>query len=64
MDRRHLQVAHLHSYGDHRLGMMAAIAALVASGPIQIEDPSCIDISYPDFSKTWKSLLSRQTLKG
>ena len=37
------------SYGDHRLGMMAAIAALVASGPIDIEDPSCISISYPGF---------------
>lgn len=39
----------LDSYGDHRLGMMAAIAALVASSSIQIEDPSCIAISYPGF---------------
>ncbi|WP_432359049.1 3-phosphoshikimate 1-carboxyvinyltransferase [Sporosarcina sp. UB5] len=39
----------LQSYGDHRIGMMAAIAALVSDGPIEIKDPSCINISYPDF---------------
>ncbi|WP_412177861.1 3-phosphoshikimate 1-carboxyvinyltransferase [Sporosarcina sp. YIM B06819] len=39
----------LSSYGDHRIGMMAGIAALVASEPITIEDPSCINISYPTF---------------
>ncbi|KAA0966130.1 3-phosphoshikimate 1-carboxyvinyltransferase [Sporosarcina sp. ANT_H38] len=39
----------LASYGDHRLGMMAAIAALISSAPIRIEDPACIAISYPGF---------------
>ena len=39
----------LKSYGDHRIGMMAAIAALVSEGAIHIEDPSCIAISYPNF---------------
>ena len=39
----------LKTYGDHRLGMMAAIASLVSEGPIHIEDPSCIAISYPNF---------------
>ncbi|WP_203246469.1 3-phosphoshikimate 1-carboxyvinyltransferase [Sporosarcina beigongshangi] len=39
----------LSSYGDHRIGMMAGIAALVASGPVSIEDPACINISYPTF---------------
>ena len=39
----------LKSYGDHRIGMMAAIAALVSQGPIHIEDTSCIAISYPNF---------------
>ena len=46
----------LESYGDHRLGMMAAIAALVASGPIHIEDPSCIKISYPGFFEDLEKL--------
>lgn len=42
------------SYGDHRLGMMAAIAALIATGPIEIKDPACIDISYPAFFEDLK----------
>ncbi|CAM3057062.1 3-phosphoshikimate 1-carboxyvinyltransferase [Filibacter tadaridae] len=37
------------SYGDHRIGMMAAIASLVSLQPITIEDPACISISYPQF---------------
>lgn len=41
--------AALNSYGDHRLGMMAAVAALIADGPVTIDDPGCISISYPNF---------------
>lgn len=44
------------SYGDHRLGMMAAIASLIASGPVSIEDPACIDISYPTFFEDLETL--------
>ena len=39
----------LDSYGDHRLGMMAAIASLITTEPITIKDSACIDISYPTF---------------
>lgn len=41
--------AEMTSYGDHRLGMMAAIGALTASGEVVIDDPECISISYPNF---------------
>ncbi|MCG7343037.1 3-phosphoshikimate 1-carboxyvinyltransferase [Sporosarcina sp. ACRSL] len=44
-----LSGAELKSYGDHRIGMMAAIAALLTDGPVQVEDTSCIAISYPNF---------------
>lgn len=54
----------LDSYGDHRLGMMAAISALVASGPIQIEDPSCIAISYPGFFTDLEKLAVSINAKG
>ncbi|WP_438318458.1 3-phosphoshikimate 1-carboxyvinyltransferase [Sporosarcina sp. FA9] len=49
----------LNSYGDHRLGMMAAIAALATSGPVFIEDPSCINISYPHFFEDLKILTEK-----
>ncbi|TCT25570.1 3-phosphoshikimate 1-carboxyvinyltransferase [Melghiribacillus thermohalophilus] len=37
------------SYHDHRIGMMAAIASFISEGPVTIEHPSCINISYPQF---------------
>ncbi len=39
------------SYGDHRLGMMGAIASLVAKEPVTVVDTDCITISYPEFFK-------------
>ncbi|MCA1009459.1 3-phosphoshikimate 1-carboxyvinyltransferase [Halobacillus halophilus] len=37
------------SFGDHRIGMMGAIASLVCDAPVTIEDKECINISYPTF---------------
>lgn len=48
------------SYGDHRLGMMAGIASLIAKGPITIEDAACIDISYPSFFEDLNKVANRQ----
>ncbi|MFD1928148.1 3-phosphoshikimate 1-carboxyvinyltransferase [Sporosarcina siberiensis] len=50
----------LSSYGDHRLGMMAAIAALATTGAVHIEDPSCINISYPHFFEDLNKLTKNQ----
>ncbi|MGE7601438.1 3-phosphoshikimate 1-carboxyvinyltransferase [Peribacillus sp. NPDC097675] len=37
------------SHGDHRIGMMLAIAALITDGEVGLEDPGAIDVSYPQF---------------
>ncbi|MFQ3542987.1 3-phosphoshikimate 1-carboxyvinyltransferase [Halobacillus rhizosphaerae] len=37
------------SYGDHRIGMMGAIASLISTAPVTIKDKDCINISYPNF---------------
>ncbi|MGP4060078.1 3-phosphoshikimate 1-carboxyvinyltransferase [Halobacillus sp. H74] len=39
----------INSYGDHRIGMMGAIASLVTSNHVTIHDKDCINISYPTF---------------
>lgn len=54
----------LASYGDHRLGMMAGIAALVASSPIHIENPACIAVSYPGFFDDLEKLTVSKNAKG
>lgn len=38
------------SYGDHRIGMMAQIAALlVKSGTVELEKAEAVSVSYPNF---------------
>lgn len=39
----------LRTYGDHRIGMMGAIAALIADGEVELDDADCIAVSYPTF---------------
>ncbi len=52
-----LNGADMKTYGDHRLGMMAAAAALAASGPVTIDDQDCIAVSYPGFFEHLNKLL-------
>lgn len=47
------------SYGDHRIGMMLAIAALIAKGKIELNDPSAIDVSYPEFFEHLNQLINK-----
>lgn len=49
--------ADMKTYGDHRLGMMAAVAALAADGPVRIDEPDCIAVSYPGFMEHLNSLI-------
>lgn len=52
-----LSGADLKTYGDHRLGMMAAVASLVADGAVTIDDPDCIAVSYPGFMDHLNNLI-------
>lgn len=44
-----LHGAALHTYGDHRIGMMGAIAALITDNEVVLDDADCIAVSYPTF---------------
>ncbi|WP_223554625.1 MULTISPECIES: 3-phosphoshikimate 1-carboxyvinyltransferase [Lysinibacillus] len=44
-----LQGASLKTYGDHRIGMMGAVAALITDGAVTLDDAECIAVSYPPF---------------
>jgi 3-phosphoshikimate 1-carboxyvinyltransferase len=44
--------ASVDSFGDHRIAMSAAIAALSAGGPITISNTNSVGISYPEFFRT------------
>lgn len=44
-----LHGAEVDSFGDHRIGMMAAIASIITEGSVVLNNSDCIQISYPDF---------------
>ena len=42
--------------GDHRIAMMAAIAATGCTGPVTLLGAECVKKSYPDFWEVYKNL--------
>ncbi|RST73623.1 3-phosphoshikimate 1-carboxyvinyltransferase [Siminovitchia acidinfaciens] len=48
----------VNSHGDHRIGMMLAIASCIAKGETVIENSEAISISYPNFFQHLKELKS------
>lgn len=54
-----LHGATINTFGDHRIGMMAAIAALLAQeGEVMLERAEAINTSYPDFFNHMEALLN------
>ncbi|MFD9626768.1 3-phosphoshikimate 1-carboxyvinyltransferase [Peribacillus muralis] len=47
--RKALNGGKVTSHGDHRIGMMLAVAALITDGAVELADPDAIDVSYPEF---------------
>ena len=46
----------LKTYDDHRIAMGFAVAELVADGDINLDNPDCISISFPEFFSTLESI--------
>ena len=57
--RTQLCGAMLDSYGDHRIAMAFAVAALTASGDSEIAGAQCVSVSFPDFFELLESLVER-----
>lgn len=56
--RSSLHGAKVNTFGDHRIGMMAAIAALlVRDGQVELERAEAINTSYPSFFDDLESLI-------
>lgn len=47
--RSKLKGAKVISFGDHRIAMAFAVAGLFAEGETEIQDPDCVNISFPGF---------------
>jgi 3-phosphoshikimate 1-carboxyvinyltransferase len=57
--RTQLRGAMLDSYGDHRIAMAFAVAALTAAGDSEIAGAECVGVSFPDFFRLLESLVER-----
>lgn len=55
-----LHGAKVSSHGDHRIGMMLQIAALISEDSVELEKPEAIAISYPNFFQDVKQLVKRR----
>lgn len=54
-----LRGAEVDSGGDHRIAMAFAVAALGAAGETMIQDPGCVDISFPGFFAALEQVAER-----
>jgi 3-phosphoshikimate 1-carboxyvinyltransferase len=52
-----LQGAEFRSYGDHRVAMAFSVAALLAIGDSEIDDPECVRVSFPEFFEALESIV-------
>lgn len=54
-----LHGARLDSFGDHRIAMAFAVAALLARGESEMVNSDCVAVSYPDFFNVLESVVER-----
>jgi len=55
--KSHLTGGRVSSHGDHRIGMMLSIAALICENEVELEKPEAIAVSYPNFFSHLNSLI-------
>ena len=58
-----IKAFHVGSYNDHRMVMMAAVAASIADGECSIDNIEAVDKSYPNFFDDYKQLGGKVNVK-
>lgn len=54
--RGYFSPAVVNSFDDHRIAMSMAVASVAVKGEITIENPHCVDISFPGFYEMFGSI--------
>lgn len=57
--RTKLHGAKIDSFGDHRIAMSFAVAALLAEGETEIIDAECVAVSFPEFFRLLEQIVVR-----
>ena len=53
-----IQGGRVQTFGDHRIAMAFAVAGLIATQPVELDHPSCVSVSFPEFFERLQSLSS------
>jgi len=51
-----IQGGRVQTFGDHRIAMAFAVAGLIATRPVELDHPSCVSVSFPEFFERLQSL--------
>ncbi|HEX9918633.1 MAG TPA: 3-phosphoshikimate 1-carboxyvinyltransferase [Pyrinomonadaceae bacterium] len=57
--RTRLRGARLESFGDHRIAMACAVAALISEGESELEGAEAVAVSFPEFFTMLESVIER-----
>lgn len=57
--RTHLRGARLESFGDHRIAMACAVAALISEGESELAGADAVAVSFPEFFRMLESVTER-----
>lgn len=53
-----IQGGRVQTFGDHRIAMAFSVAGLIATRPVELDHPSCVSVSFPEFFERLQSLSS------
>lgn len=56
-----LRGGRIRTFGDHRIAMAFSVAALICREPVELDDPDCVAVSFPEFFDTLESLQRSDT---
>ena len=51
-----IQGGRVQTFGDHRIAMAFAVAGLISTRPVELDHPSCVSVSFPEFFERLQSL--------
>ncbi|MFQ6612571.1 MAG: 3-phosphoshikimate 1-carboxyvinyltransferase [Fidelibacterota bacterium] len=48
----------IQTFGDHRIAMAFTIAGLISNGPVILDNPNCMSVSFPQFRSYLKTVVT------
>ena len=53
-----LKSAYIKTFNDHRIAMAFSVAGFISKSKVELDKPSCVSVSYPEFFDTLYKLMT------